>query len=181
VWAASPTSAWALGATFPYPLHWDGSSWQVDLTAGISGAPTGLWGSSAADLWMASNTTDSLYHYTGGAWAQNTMLKVPLYSLSGRSASDVWAGGDKVVYHWNGSSWSGAMAVTGAQGTIVGIAATAANDVWFTDSTGLVFRYTGTFKTINTTLGSIKTPMYTWSADANNVWFGGRGILSYRR
>lgn len=181
VWAASATSAWALGATFPFPLHWDGSTWQVDLTEGVSGFPTGLWGATANDLWMAANANDSLYHYTGGAWVLNTMLKVPLYSLSGFSASDVWAGGDKVVYHWNGSSWSSAMAVPGALGTIVGIAATAANDVWFTDSTGLVFRYTGTFKTINTTLGSVKTPTFTWAANANNVWFGGRGILSYRR
>lgn len=181
IWAASATSAWALGASVPYPLHWDGSSWQIDFSAGVSGSPQSIWGSSASDVWMAGGP-NSLYHYDGTSWDTTSRLAAQIYSLGGTSATDVWAGGDKVVYHWNGSTWSAAMSVTGAMGTIVGIAATASNDVWLTDSTGLVFRYNGTFKTINTTLGGLPgTGTLPWAANANNVWFGGRGILSYRR
>ena len=83
---------------------------------------------------------------------------------------------------WNGSAWSAAMTIPNSIGAIVSVSAVAANDVWFVDSNSQIFRYNGaSFTRLNTSLGAIPQPMYSFAADANNVWFGGRGILSYRR
>jgi hypothetical protein len=182
VWAASASLAWASGLSFTTPLKWNGTSWDFDSSIPISALTTAIWGSSANDVWLTGG--GELYHYTtAGGWVKNTMLTAALYSLGGTGAGDVWAGGAGVVYHWNGGSWSAAMSLPVGTGNVVSISATAANDVWFTDSAGRVFRWSGgaTFKLINTSLGNVGTPMHSWAANANNVWFAGRGILSYRR
>jgi hypothetical protein len=77
--------------------------------------------------------------------------------------------------------------VTGSTQNIISISATAANDGWFIENvTGGVFRYNGTtFSRVATGQSQgpdalISIRMSSWAADQHDVWFGGRGILSYR-
>lgn len=180
IYAGSKTVVWAGPSGLKNPLKWDGTTFQIDFTLNTNGSIRALWGTSANDVWLAADT--AVHRHNGTMWI-NTGLNADIYSFGGLSASDVWAGGFQAVRHWNGSVWSAAMTVTGSVGPIVSVSATAANDVWFVDSTSQVFRYNGsTFTRLNTSLGSLANkPMFSYAADANNVWFGGRGILSYRR
>jgi uncharacterized repeat protein (TIGR02543 family) len=190
VYAASPTAAWATGQSASNIMSWDGTQWTVldNAVLPIKQSPTAIWGSSATDVWVADGSGTGLWFYNGNGWVLNNQIQVLVTSLNGTSSSDIWAGVSGGVYHFDGSNWT-KMTITGSTQQIISISATATNDAWFVEkTTGYVFRWNGTtFRQIDTGLGTspgaAQDPaiqMYSWAADAMDVWFAGRGILSYR-
>ena len=181
IYAASPTLAWAAGENSAFPLKWNGTSWQLDFSMGVSMSPIrGIWGSGPNDVWLVGGS--ELLHHDGVKWAKSSAVTVPLFSLSGTSATDVWAGAMGGVYHFDGTSWAGPMAIAGSVGEISSIAAAAPNDVWFTDVNANVFKWNGTaFQQVTTTLPATGAKLKLYATDSNNVLFAGPGVLTYRK
>jgi hypothetical protein len=94
-----------------------------------------------------ADAPDSLYHTMIMHWDGTSWTRIPspnpgtlsegneLFSISGISASDLWAVGyyqdntgyESLILHWNGSSWS---QVTSPAGLLSGVDAISSNDVW---------------------------------------------------
>ena len=107
--------------------------------------------------------------------------KISPYSIHGSSANDIWVGIDKAAWHYNGSTWM-KLDLPNAVSSINSVVAVSPTDAWFVDSVGNVFRWNGTTATkVDTSIGGSMAKFYGWAADAKNVFFGGRGILSYRK
>jgi hypothetical protein len=115
VWAASPTEAWAVGGGLygtmgdhDVVLRWDGTTWKAEAVPMPQGvALFKVWGTSSTDLYVVGEGA-TIWHRGAAGWekqpapgAQGTLLTV-----NGCSATDVWAVGDKNVFHSDGSTWS---------------------------------------------------------------------------
>jgi hypothetical protein len=102
----SASDVFAIGNNFSNVgviLHYDGSSWSaMTVLAGtMSGAQSGVWGSSATDVFVVA---DGIWHYDGSAWStmplpSGTMWQ--LYGVWGSSATDVFAVGESgTILHY---------------------------------------------------------------------------------
>jgi hypothetical protein len=95
VWSDG-TVVWAVSEQ-GHVLRWDGAAWTVH--ASKLGALYAVWGSGPTDLWVGG--AHGLYHGTGGT-SQSIVFEratapgdttLPILSISGTSANDVWAVG----------------------------------------------------------------------------------------
>src|SRR6516162_2921278 len=167
VYAASPTNAWAVGSQ--------------------SGGGTG-------------RRNQLIEHWNGRAWQVATVPAVSqftteLYSLSGTSANDIWAGGDQetaasgayipevtLIMHWDGTSWTRVPSPnpTAFVNRLVVVTAFALNDVWasgFAEAadgqpfTNFTLHWNGT------SWSQISTPdpamMVASGSSGSDVWFMG--------
>jgi hypothetical protein len=115
VWAASPEDAWAVGGSPENAageqdvlLHWDGTGWA---RAVLPGAPQGktlfkVWGEGSEVFVVGEAGT--IWRRHDGEWklATNTgSTGGTLLSVSGCSATDVYAAGGRELIHWDGKSW----------------------------------------------------------------------------
>lgn len=100
LWASSPSDVWAIGESSLSQLgiwHFDGAAWKWG-TETPTWAQTGLWGSSASDVWMGSSE-GRLWHFNGSSWELVTKLVVEGYrdfiiqSIWGVSANKIYAVG----------------------------------------------------------------------------------------
>lgn len=99
VWAIGPRSA----------LHWNGTAWS-----GVAGVPSILdsfrtvHAVAKNDVWIGGNN-QKLLHYDGVSW--QAFFDAPggyandIYSIVGFAPNDVWAGGERVLLHWDGNTW----------------------------------------------------------------------------
>ena len=117
VWAASPNDAWAVGGTpeggtaadNDIVLHWDGSAWtRVELP----GEPRGrahykTWGASSDDLYVVGEA-GTIWHKQGADWALEGegLAQSTLFTVTGCSATEVYAVGGRQVLRSDGQSWS---------------------------------------------------------------------------
>jgi hypothetical protein len=131
----SSTNIWALGSNgaTPFAEHYNGHSWlTVKMPAPAGSTETtvgGVTALSATDLWAVGNYLNAAgdyatfsEHWNGTRWAvvttpdQSGWPNNYLYSVSGTSASNIWAVGTSLstgntsnstlVVHWNGTAWS---------------------------------------------------------------------------
>jgi hypothetical protein len=118
--AASHTKAYSGTDTGVLELN-DAGSWST-IPGSETLTPFSLWVADDGTLFVASapplgaSVAVDLYRYAGGTWfhdATETVVshtaRVSVLRLSnviGRSSSDVYFGGNDLVFHWNGSAWS---------------------------------------------------------------------------
>lgn len=82
-------------------LRYDGTSWSTAFTAG-SGAMNAVWASSATDVWAGGDV--GLVHGHGATpdtleWTVVAFdPKIPVLSIAGSGANDVWAVGGRIDY-----------------------------------------------------------------------------------
>jgi hypothetical protein len=99
-----------------YSLHWNGSTWSV--------VPMPL---------NPSSNVNAFFHFN---------------SIQANSPTDVWAVGDQgvagtpntstLIEHWNGTAWSVVPSPSpGLDGSLAGVTASNANDVWAVGSSGV--------------------------------------------
>ena len=172
-------TAFATGSGSQYVMKFDGTSWSLDAKF-LPGILNGVWGAQPSDLWALSG--NQVFHFDGSGWtADNRVTAISTYSIHGSSANDIWVGIDKAAWHYNGSTWI-KLDLPNAVSAISSVVAVSPTDAWFVDSVGNVFRWNGTTATkVDTSIGGSMAKFYGWAADAKNVFFGGRGILSYRK
>lgn len=108
---------------------WDGTGWSI-----ASAGQTSHWGSIGGIAVVTGEVLAvgrgrvlrregaDLRSYDAGTWRE-------LSAIAGTSASDVWTGGQGgTLMHWDGHAW--ARAASGTEGTIGGLLAVSASDVW---------------------------------------------------
>jgi len=101
-------------ANYDAPMTW------VEVASGTTYDLTGVWGTSATDVW-AVGKRGVILHYNGTSWSrQQSPVTTDLLGIRGRSASDIYAVGAQGTYiHYNGTQWS--KVTTGFQTT---------NNIW---------------------------------------------------
>jgi hypothetical protein len=126
VWVAGWTTIQtAITTTESVIFHWDGSSWtQTYGDTTDYETFTGIWGSSATNVWVAGQA--GLRHWNGSSWplvwSSSTSA---VQGVWGSGPDDVWAVGDEVL-HWGGSGWSSVYSPV----ALLSVWGSGPNDVW---------------------------------------------------
>jgi cysteine-rich repeat protein len=136
---------------------------------------TGVWGSSASDVWAVGD--QRLVHYDGTAWQVTT--RSPKYrAVWGSGASSVFAASDVSVERYNGSAWS---LVPGSTGNWSAAWGDGSGTLYFggTDdgTNGVIGKWNGTVFTATTVGSTICRSI--WGTAADNV-YAACGTLLYR-
>lgn len=102
-----------------------------------------VWSSSASDIWMVGESGLMIHSDGCGYQRVDSGTSNRLYRVNGTSASDIWAIGDQVATHFDGTKWS---AITSPGDTsFKGIWGVAENDYWaLGQADGSIFHWDGT-------------------------------------
>lgn len=113
--AFAPDDVWAVGGTPDQPdaendvvLHWNGSAWTKESVPEPKKlAFFKVWGARPDDLWVVGEA-GVVWHRTASGWKREAegLATGRLTTVSGCSASEVFAVGGRDVLAWNGASWS---------------------------------------------------------------------------
>jgi len=126
IWGSSPKDVYAVGhnnRSLGVMWHYEGSKWtDVELNypfqgGNIAGAISveAIYGISANNIYAVgyhiSNSnvhTSMVLHYNGTVWTEENLPSLGgwLNTVYGTSGSNVWAGGQDALYHFNGSKWT---------------------------------------------------------------------------
>jgi hypothetical protein len=123
VYAASPTSVWAVGHTGVNALiiHYDGEKWASQpLMAATPQVLRAIWGFGTDKLWAVGDG-GVIRVFDGTQWiADKSPTGAALSSIHGLAAHDVWAvGANGTAAHWNGTAWANAnMGLSGALSSV---------------------------------------------------------------
>jgi hypothetical protein len=159
---SGPSDIWAVGqnSSTSFIEHWNGQSWShVASPAGEppDGQLNAVSADSPTDAWAggsAMNANDQvaplIEHWNGTQWSVSpgAISSGEILSIAAISPADVWAlaavgkGNPAVIEHWNGSQWS--IVSLPVSGTLHGLSAVSANDVWAVGNDGLILNWNGT-------------------------------------
>jgi hypothetical protein len=143
------------GSSSPLAEHWNGSQWVVITTPSPGGDSylLGVAAISSDDVWAVGRTQPTatsagfplIEHWDGLIWSlvpAPPVTRGTLTAITAVSSRDVWAVGAwrddltspslPLAIHWDGAAWSKAAvpALAGGANTLLGVAATSANNVW---------------------------------------------------
>lgn len=118
VWAAGKADAWAVGGTpeggtaapNDILLHWDGVSWSPVVLPGPAKGVSlyKIWGVSSDDLYVVGEA-GAIWHKKGATWlfeSDPPLASGTLFTVSGSSASEIYAVGGVDVLRSDGSTWT---------------------------------------------------------------------------
>jgi hypothetical protein len=187
VWPRTPSDVWMVNG--PTILHYDGTTWTA-TTSPTSNSLTGIWGSSASDIWAVGpapvpprGSAGALIHYDGTTWSSVASGTAEnLWGVWGTSPSDIWVGGENVILHYDGSQWS----TLSISNFALGIWASSPSDVWAATSPGLLHYDGARWSTIpsgflfDNAPGTGPAPYAVWGSSPSSVWVGGwHGVPAY--
>jgi len=110
LWGSSGTDVYAVGyehdtTSVGRVLHYDGISWEEVLITEEYARFNAVWGSGADDVYVGESG-GYLYRFDGDGWSHVEVPGYGLYSISGRSATDVIAVGYLgTVVRYDGFEW----------------------------------------------------------------------------
>jgi hypothetical protein len=163
---SGPNDIWAVGqnSSTSFIEHWNGQSWShVASPAGEppDGQLNAVSADSPTDAWAggsAMNANDQVVplieHWNGTQWSVSPNAigagsgRSEILSIAAISPADVWAlaavgkNNPAVIEHWNGTQWS--IVSLPVSGTLHGLSAVSANDVWAVGNDGLILNWNGT-------------------------------------
>jgi len=131
VWGSGPEDVWIVGGD-PGPeggekdvlLHWDGRSLARQPLPERGATLLKIWGAGPDDIWVGGEG-GTLWHRGPSGWEDRSAEVETFYNLNsvhGCSSDEVYAVGGKVIFRWDGTSWSH---VTEAEdlvsGSVVGV------------------------------------------------------------
>jgi hypothetical protein len=142
-------------------LRNDGTGWRSMVPPAES--LTGLWGSSANDVWGVGGT--SIRHRVGGRWSwKSSPDGIPLAGVWGASAADVWAVGDSGTAHFDGTAWSRA---AGPGIPLYSVWGSSSTDVWAGGFRAMAHWNGASWATTSVGLGRFSE---IWGSSATNVF-----------
>jgi len=125
-WGTSPSDLWVVGGPSQAApsaeregdvvLHYDGTAFKRVTIQALVDKPSSagknifkVWGASASEVFIVGDSGLAL-HFDGTDWQRKdtTITSGPLFTVAGRSASDVYAVGgllDGIFLHYDGTSW----------------------------------------------------------------------------
>jgi hypothetical protein len=116
IWGAAQNDMWAVGSG-DVVVHYDGTAWTRVRIPYLDMKPASaqknlfkVWGANAKDVVIVGDSGLAL-HYDGEIWTRvdTGLTGSPLFTVRGRSATDVWAVGGlgaPALVHWNGTAWA---------------------------------------------------------------------------
>lgn len=162
---------------------------------------TGIWGSSADDVWMTADNSvyvpyqrGMILHGTPGdagadasviedrlTWtAVDSQSSLTLESVWGSAKNDVWAvGGLGTIRHLTPADARWQKVVSPTTQTLRSVWGSGPNDIWAVGDEGTIVHYDGaTFKTSTAQLPLGRKPKLrgVWGSSANDVWIVGDGV-----
>jgi hypothetical protein len=166
VWAAGSVDDGSTGVLY----HNDGTGWaevsdpELSLTGLLSG-----WSSGPHDVWITSG--GDVLHWDGAAWTRLAVGSgIPLYGITGTSASDVFTVGDLgVIAHSSGGAFAD-MALP-EPGSLYSLWGSSASDVWAVGDFVMMHRTGGTWT--SQPAPDYATLYAVWGASASEVWAAG--------
>jgi hypothetical protein len=118
LWGTDASNVWAVGISGTILNNTGGTTWTQASLTGIPAGQNyyGIWGDAQGkNIWIVGQSGVVIHGNTAG-WTQvpvpTDMQTVNLYSVWGDAAGHVWVAGggtilaSRVVYEWDGSSWS---------------------------------------------------------------------------
>lgn len=200
--AISTTDVWAVGQTVVQsssPVaqtqtlieHWDGQRWQIVPSQNVilqaTNTLTSVTAVSANDVWAVGlvdlvtsqsgtpRTQPLIEHWDGQDWHIVPSANVgatggSLFSVAAISKDNVWAVGSDIE-HWNGHTWSVVASPTIA-GSLTGISAAGANDLWSVSNVGAIEHWDGQrWQLVTGTSHQVLNAVLALAP--NNVWVAG--------
>ena len=185
-----PSDIWAVGqnSSTSFIEHWNGQSWsQVaspasdppdgQLNAVSADSPTDAWAGGSAMNVNNTGVTPLIEHWNGTQWSVSpgAINGGQILSIAAISPADVWAlaaagkGNPAVIEHWNGSTWS--IVSLPVSGTLHGLSAVSANDVWAVGNGGLILNWNGTqWSQVTNPAGQGASLAAVTALSANDAW-----------
>jgi hypothetical protein len=168
VWAFSTTDVWILDGG-PAVHRFDGQSWST-LETPSTGGLSCIFALSASDVFLCAGT--QVLHYDGAAFAAlgpDITASIGLDGLTdvwAASRSDVWVvGGDAIIGHYNGTTWSRTIAGSPFKTSIWG---SGPSDIYAIDTFDLVHFDGSTWNEV--TLDAGRGGSQVWGTGASDVW-----------
>jgi hypothetical protein len=161
VTAISTHDVWAVGSTSGGALaeHWDGTNWSVVSSPAFTGAVmTAVSADASDDVWAVGDasaangapfTGPAAFQFNGTSWSIAATPTGPtIRAVTALSPTNVWTvgaiptitikhPGTPQVEHWDGTSWSIVPSPIVKLGTLAGVAAISAKDIWAVGSIGV--------------------------------------------
>jgi len=92
--------------------HFDGGKWTPINDPAVNQELRNIYGFSTNDIWAVGyvggppNESSYLVHFNGSSWKGTTLSNGKfLNCIWGSSSTDIWAGGDETLFHYNGTAW----------------------------------------------------------------------------
>ncbi len=163
-WGTGPNDVFIVGGAGTI-LRFNGTCWYA-MPSGTSDALRSVWGTGLSNI-LVVGEAGTILHYDGAlSWspmASGTTQN--LYDVWGSSPSDAFAVGDRVILHYDGTSWS-SIAV---DYMLHGVWGTAPDDVYAVGPDGTVLHYDGSVWTAMAS-GTTDDVTAVWGSGANNVF-----------
>lgn len=159
VWGPSADNVWAVGGPSPSVegsgeteeggvlLQYDGAAWSEVALPALDVEPDSgrslfkVWGTSP-DFAVIVGSGGTALHWDGADWtAQDTGVNSILFTVTGRSATDLWAvGGFNIpdILHWDGESWTAAEPFGELPSLVQGVWTAPGEDLWISGIDGFV-------------------------------------------
>jgi hypothetical protein len=156
IWAVGYSYIPGTRYTEPLTLHWNGTAWSVVASPTGAGLLQGVSAVSATSAWAVGDTENPdttagtlTMRWNGTAWSTVTSpdpgpfgYTNELRSIAATSPKNAWAvgyytspsgpRGQRLVLHWNGTTWSQAASPrpSSAESALTGVSATSAANAW---------------------------------------------------
>lgn len=183
IWGSSASQIFAAGSSGTI-LKSDGQTWSSLSSDASAGTFWGMWGSSAADIYVTTAFASSqgqVLHYDGATWAATSApTTAGLYGVWGTSATDVYFCGDQGTFlHYDGKGgWT--PIPTGTRSALLGIWGSSSSDIYIVGLNGVALHFDGqsvtpfTLPNLTTEPNEAVEALGTvWGSHANDVWVGG--------
>jgi hypothetical protein len=171
------SAIWIVGGPTVFHRRADGS-WADPETLPGTSRLTGVWAASADQGWIVDDagTTGAIFALTREGWLRQQLTTTDLSAIWGRSATEIWAGGDQaLVLHFDGD-WAISHDANGTDNTqIEDIWGSSSTDVWAVRGVRLLHFVEGDW----TSEGSFPELKGIWGRSANEIWAVGDEILRY--
>ena len=188
IWGTDVNNIWAGGGTIASNvtiLKYNGTTWtNQSPSPAINANISSIWGSSATDIWAVGSkilhTTDG-----GATWTTVATPPMPLTSISGVDANNIWASGNttspisSVILKYDGTSWTQQFTVNNIY--INGVYAADANRIWAAGTFGSIYQSTngGTSWSSPASLPGGAAYYGIYGKDRFNVWAYGTKITKW--
>lgn len=181
VWGTSASDVWAVGDE-DTTIHWDGTAWTPGNSNERGDMLYSVWTSSPQRGW-AVGAFGTVLSGDGSGWGPLPEPYVfgtdgpTIYAVRGTGPSDVWAVGDGLIAHWDGSQWT---ANTPAEpGPWFAVWPSNTGDVWTGGARGALIHGDGTTWTPAAGFGTVTDQdlRAVWASADDDAWAVGAGTV----
>lgn len=126
--------AWAFEGATILVLEKDKEGFRAIAPKTTFTKATGLWASSATDIWVSEADSNTVHHFDGKEWKRDASPVTGPRGLWATGANDIWLAGDGGAAHFDGKTWG---RVKGATEAVSEVTGRSADEVWLGGKSGV--------------------------------------------